>query len=188
VVGGKIFRGSHTGAGEIGHVIMLPHGGKPCRCGKNGCLETLVSETVILEEAEKIIRRDPSGLLAQSWRDEKTRPIERVFQAARQGDGETRRMLEERAGYLGIALANLVNMLNPELIILGGMFAQGHDLILPAAARTMRETAFAGLGEKVRVLTTGFGWRAGVIGASALALLRYFYQQGQTIPNHTLPL
>ena len=186
VVAGKIFRGSNTGAGEIGHIILLPHGGKPCRCGKNGCLETLVSETVILEEAEKIVQRNPKGLLAQLWHDDKVQPIERVFNAARQGDVETRRMIEEHACYLGIALANLVNVLNPELIILGGMFAQGHDLILPTAACTMRETAFAGLGEKVRVQTTSFGWRAGVIGASALALLRYFYQQGQTVSNNLL--
>lgn len=184
VVGGDIFRGSNTGAGEIGHTIIIPTGGEPCRCGKNGCLETLVSENVFLREAEQIARANPEGLLAQTLcRQKELRPIERVFEAARQGDIETRRMIETRACYLGIALANLVNILNPELILLGGMFAQGEDLILPTAAQTMRETAFAGLGEKVRVQTSGFGWRAGVIGASALALLRFFYQQSQGITN-----
>jgi predicted NBD/HSP70 family sugar kinase len=84
-------------------------------------------------------------------------------------------MIRERACYLGIALANLVNIFNPELILLGGMFAQGQDLILPIAAETMRETAFAGMGERVRVQTTGFGWSAGVIGATSLALKRFFY-------------
>jgi len=182
VVGGKLFRGSNTGAGEIGHTIILPEGGEPCRCGKNGCLETLVSETVILRMAKEIAQKNPGGLLAQQLNQDQVSihspfPIEHVFNAARKGDIETRRMIEGRACYLGIALANLVNILNPELIILGGMFAQGHDLILPVAARTMREMAFAGMGEKVRVQTTEFGWRAGVIGASALALLRFFYQQ-----------
>ncbi len=198
VVGGKLFRGSNTGAGEIGHTIIIPDGGEPCRCGKNGCLETLVSETVILRMAKEIAQRNSNGLLAQQLnQDRALLPIEgemvsqvtisgemashetvsQVFDAARKGDMETRRMIEGRACYLGIALANLVNILNPELIILGGMFAQGHDLILPVAAQTMREMAFAGMGEKVRVQTTEFGWRAGVIGASALALLRFFYQQ-----------
>jgi predicted NBD/HSP70 family sugar kinase len=69
-----------------------------------------------------------------------------------------------------------VNVLNPELILLGGMFAEGHDLILPVAEATLRERACAGLGEKVRVGATRFGWRAGVIGASALALSAFFYQ------------
>jgi hypothetical protein len=60
------------------------------------------------------------------------------------------------------------------------MFAQGQDLILPTAAETMRKLAFAGMGEKVRVQTTGFGWRAGVIGATALALTRFFYHHART--------
>jgi glucokinase len=185
VVGGDIFRGSNTGAGEIGHTIIIPEGGEPCRCGKRGCLETLVSENVILREADKIARANSDGLLAQLMKKETDlRPIERVFNAARQGDQDTRQMIAARACYLGIALANLVNILNPELILLGGMFAQGDDLILPVAEQTMRETAFAGLGEKVRVQTTSFGWRAGVIGASALALLRFFYQQSQIPTNH----
>ena len=85
-------------------------------------------------------------------------------------------MIVNLAQYLGIALANLVNVLNPELILLGGMFAQGCDLILPVAEKTMRETAFAGLGENVRIQTATFGWQAGVTGAAALALMTYFYQ------------
>jgi glucokinase-like ROK family protein len=183
VFGGNVFRGSNTGAGEIGHTIIIPEGGEACRCGKRGCLETLVSETVILREAKEIARRNPTGVLARHMKQASDmHMIEQVFNAARQGDLETRQMIETRACYLGIALANLVNLLNPELILLGGMFAQGYDLILPVAAQTMRETAFAGLGEKVRVQTTSFGWRAGVIGASALALQRYFYQQAFNLP------
>jgi len=105
--------------------------------------------------------------------------IERVFAAARDGDKLTRELIEERACYLGIALGNLVNMLNPEVILLGGMFAQGHDLIIPFAESKMREVAFAGLGNDVKIVSTEFGWRAGVIGASALALTTFFYQQDE---------
>jgi glucokinase-like ROK family protein len=179
VFGDQVFRGSNTGAGEIGHMIMLPKGGEICRCGKRGCLETLVSEPVIIKQAKILAQKKPDSLLASYLNNERedNRPIERVFAAARQGDTATREMIKERACYLGIALANLVNILNPEMILLGGMFAQGQDLILPIAADKMRETAFAGMGEKVRVQTTGFGWSAGVIGATSLALKRFFYQQ-----------
>ena len=160
VISGKVFRGSNTGAGEIGHMIIIPNGGDNCRCGQTGCKE------------------NPQSLLAEYVKqDNETTPIDRVFSAARDGDTETIKMLNERAEYLGIALANLVNIFNPELVILGGMFAQGKDLLIPHAAETMRNKAFAGMGEKVRVETTGFGWRAGVVGASALALTRFFYQQ-----------
>ncbi len=92
------------------------------------------------------------------------------------GDERTRDMIEERACYLGIALANLVNIINPELILLGGMFAQGQDLILPVAEAKMRTVAFAGLGENVKIAPTKFGWRAGVVGAASLALTSFFYQ------------
>lgn len=189
VVDGQLFRGSSTGAGEIGHMIIVPENGLPCRCGKQGCLETLVSEVVILRQAQEIARQKPDGLLAQSLAarldgsDELT-PIERVFRAARAGDADAQHLVEQVGNYLGIALANLVNIFNPELIVLGGMFVQGEDLILPVAAQVLRHSAFANLGEKVRLMTTQSGWRAGVIGAATLALLRFFYQQSSIyMPN-----
>jgi glucokinase-like ROK family protein len=189
VVNGQVFRGSSTGAGEIGHTIVIPENGAPCRCGHYGCLETLIAEPVILRQAEAIARQEPGGLLAR-YLDQpgKSWPIDRVFEAARHGDIATSQMIEQVSYYLGMALSNLVNILNPELILLGGMFAQGEDLILPVAARTMREMAFAGLGDKVRLQTTCFGWRAGVIGAASLALMRFFYQQAQPCysPNQTI--
>jgi predicted NBD/HSP70 family sugar kinase/biotin operon repressor len=178
VVNGEIFRGSGAGAGEIGHTIVLPDGGERCRCGRHGCLETLVSEPVILREAERIAHAAPDGLLAcHLAAPGDAKPIDRVFAAARAGDAPIRLLLEARARYLGIALANLVNVLNPELIVLGGMFCDGYDLIAPVAEATMRELAFAGLGDQVQLRPTQFRWRAGVIGAAALALYTFFYQQ-----------
>ena len=182
VVGGQIFRGSSAGAGEIGHTIVIPEGGQLCRCGKRGCLETLVSETSLINQAHEIAERQPDGLLAQHLKvDDGSLMSERIFAAARAGDQNTRQMIEQRACYLGMALANLVNVINPELILLGGMFAEGDDLFLPVAETTMRELSFAGLGEKVRVQPTSFGWRAGVIGAAALALSTFFYQHSEGI-------
>lgn len=183
VVNGQVFRGSSTGAGEIGHMIIVPENGAPCRCGNRGCLETLIAEPVILRQAQAIADQEPDRLLAQYLRQPGSdSPIERVFEAARRGDPSARQLLDQAAHYLGVALANLVNVLNPELILLGGMLAQGQDLILPTAERTMRSMAFAGMGEKVRLQITSFGWRAGVIGAASLALTRFFYQQAQ--PAH----
>ena len=182
VVGGQLYYGGGAGAGEIGHMTILPHEGAACRCGNRGCLETLVSETSLISQAEEIAAQHPDGLLNRHLlQNDDTRPIERIFAAARAGDQDTRTMIEQRACYLGMALANLVNVINPELILLGGMFAQGEELILPVAEKAMRELSFAGLGEKVRVQPTSFGWRAGVIGASALALSTFFYQQSEGI-------
>lgn len=99
-----------------------------------------------------------------------------MFAAARAGDAPSRAMLAERARYMGIALANLVNILNPDLIVLGGLFDQGQDLLLPGVRQTIRERAFAHLGERVELRTATFGALAGVVGAAALAIDAFFYR------------
>jgi predicted NBD/HSP70 family sugar kinase len=104
-------------------------------------------------------------------------PIERVFAAARAGDRETLAMLDERAFYMGTALANVVNLVNPDMIILGGLFAAGADLLLPRVEETMRRRSFAGLGDAVALCVTTFGRRVGAVGAAALALDAFFYRQ-----------
>ncbi|HIC89644.1 MAG TPA: ROK family protein, partial [Anaerolineae bacterium] len=176
VVGGQLYRGSGAGAGEIGHTTVIPEGGEPCRCGNTGCLETLVSEPAIIRLAKELAHQDRHGILATYLQNGEGTTIERIFAAARAGDMPTRTMLNERARYMGVALANLVNILNPELILLGGVFAQGQDLLLPVTEATIRQRAFANLGERVRLQTTSFGHQAGVVGAAALALNTFFYQ------------
>lgn len=191
VVDRQLFRGSSTGAGEIGHIIMVPENGEPCRCGNHGCLETLVSEPVILNQARAIAASKPDGILASLLAEARDQTmIETVFQAARLGDLDVQKIIEEVGHHLGVALANMANIFNPELIILGGMFAQGEDLILPVARRTLNQLAFGGLGEKIRLITTGFGWRAGVTGAAALALLAFFYQSplGDQLPANMVAM
>lgn len=174
---GQVFRGSSKGAGEIGHNAMLLQGGEPCRCGNRGCLETLVSESAILREAEKIIKEEPKGILATLIDENKDNSaIDCVFDAARQGDENVRKLLEERGCYLGVALANLINLFNPELILLGGIFSRGEDLFIKPITQTIQQRAFGEMGRNVRVQATSFGWKAGVIGAAALALLQFFYQ------------
>lgn len=176
-----LLRGADLGAGEIGHMILLAEGGKECRCGQRGCLETLVGEGALMSSAEELIREKHDSLLAQTMQSSEGRPIERIFKAAREGDALAKGLVEDAAYYLGIALANLVNLLNPELILLGGLFAQGQDLILPIAQETLRKTAFAGLGKKVRLQATSFGWQAGIVGAAALALTTFFYSNPEEI-------
>ena len=182
VVGEQLYRGSAAGAGEIGHVTIIPEGGKPCRCGNSGCLETLVSEPAIVRLAEELVARDRDTILADHFHKGQGATIERILDAARAGDLATRAMLEERACYMGIALANMVNILNPDLIVMGGLCVQGEDLLLPIIERVMRQRAFANLGANVQIKVTAFGSQAGIVGAAALALNSFFYQQ----PDQTL--
>lgn len=178
VIDGQLFRGC-AGAGEIGHTIIAPDSGEACRCGNVGCLETLVSEPALIRQAQHIVAQQPGGLLAAFLQEGTRSPIDQIFAAARAGDEATRAMLDTRARYMGIGLANLVNTLSPELIILGGIFARGEDVLLPITHETMRRCAFANLGGNVRLQTPTFGEEAGVVGAAALALDAFFYEQSE---------
>ncbi len=176
VVNGKIFRGSGQGAGELGHTIILPNNGPLCRCGKHGCLEPLVSEPALTRQAEMAVDMHPGSILERCWREvDGQRPIRQLFQAYRLGDPWARELIETSAGYLSIALANLVNLINPELILLGGLFEEDGEIFLPLAQRGMEANSFGGLGQQVRLQATTFGWQAGMIGAAALALAKFFY-------------
>jgi predicted NBD/HSP70 family sugar kinase len=179
VVGGQLYYGGGAGAGEIGHMTILPDGGAACRCGNSGCLETLISEPVLLRLAQDLAADQPDGLLARQLAHGEGPLIERVFAAARGGDSAVRTLLVERGRYLGVALANVVNILNPELIIVGGILALGEDVLLPTVSETMRRCAFANLGDKVHLETPTFYQDAGVVGAAALALNAFFYRQDE---------
>jgi glucokinase-like ROK family protein len=173
---GEVFRGSNMGAGEIGHNTMLLEGGDPCRCGKHGCLETLVSETSIIRQAEDLRQQFPDSILAECMAsDPDGNTVECVFEAAQAGDEHARAMLASKAYYLGVALANMVNLYNPELILLGGLFAQEQAFFIDPVIKTVRQMTFGDLGDRVRIEATSFGWKAGVIGAAALALTQFFY-------------
>lgn len=168
VVDSHIYRGAGHAAGEIGHWTMLPTGGERCRCGNTGCLETLISERVIGEEAERL----SPGLTAGA-----TEPMETIFAAARAGHPAVRGLLEERAVYAGIALANLVNALNPDLIVLGGLLDRGYDIFGPVVKEVVERRSFNGAGTAETIRPATFGEQSGPVGALSLALDIFFYSQ-----------
>ena len=174
-VNGKLFRGMAAGAGEIGHSIMIPDGGEKCSCGNYGCLETLVSQKAIIRSAKHLAEANPAGILAQKFDDCQTSEMDCVFSAAKDGDEEVLQMFAEKARYFGIALANLINILNPNLIVLGGILGQGEEYFLPEIKKVVKDYSFSHLGDQVKICVSGFGQKTGVIGASALALSTYFY-------------
>lgn len=172
IVDGQIYRGGAAGAGEIGHTVLSLERG---RQGGTRTLESLFSEPALVAGAEALIGREPEGILSRRAREHGL-SLETIFAAALADDQASKDLLTERAGYFGIALANLVNVFNPELIVLGGIFTREHDLILPTVMQTLQAHAFANLGDHIRVAVTGFGQEAGMVGAAALALDRFFYR------------
>lgn len=182
VVNGRLYRGSGLGAGEIGHTIILPHNGPLCRCGQTGCLETLAAEPSLIRQAEQLAKEHPGSLLAGCMADTGVpRLIKRLFNAYRMGDPYARQLIDSGSEYLGIALANLVNLFTPDLILLGGLFEEEHAIILPIAREVMERTAFGGLGKQAHLQVTSFGRQAGMIGAASLALAKFFYHNSEDV-------
>lgn len=155
VLGGELWRGADGMAGEIGHITVEP-GGRTCRCGNAGCLETYASATGIVDTY-----RELSAI-------EESVTAEEVHRRAHEGDANARQSYREAGRSLGLAFASLVNLLNPERIVIGGGVLPAWDLFMPAAEHEMRRRAFAAPASSVRIAPAALGDLAGVTGAAGL--------------------
>jgi len=180
VVDRQVFRGSRFSAGEIGHTLLVIDDSADCDIEKCVQLESLVSERALLDQAEEFAKNDPEGVLAVLLADKSyERKIDALIEAGRQGDPNAIAIFNRASRLLGIALTNLVNILNPERIVLGGMYWQAKDLILPTVTDIVTHSVVGEIGEKVIIEGSAFGWRAGLIGASTIALIRLFYSNSE---------
>ena len=166
IVDGRLYGGAKGSAGEIGHTIVDPSG-PPCGCGGRGCLESLSSGTAIARKAAQAADRGDSAALSEIKEREGRLGARQVADAARGGDAASIAIYEEAGYYLGIALANAVNLLSPEAIIIGGGVMQAKELFLPRAEETMRDLALDEPLKYLRFAEAELGDRAGVMGMIA---------------------
>ena len=166
----QLYRGYKGYAGEVGHMTIVEDG-ELCNCGNRGCWETLVSQTAVLKRVERAIQAGKPCCLAPDGKPRSTPiTIGDVFQAAQDGDPVARDALHETGRYLGVGVANLVNIFNPEMVILGGILSRGGDIILPAIKDVLKERAFYEEYDKVDVKISTYGFDACVMGGIALVL------------------
>lgn len=166
IADGKLYGGARGSAGEIGHTVIDPNGPK-CGCGNNGCLEALASGTAIARQGAEAAKRGDSPALAEALKRETRLGAKDVAAAAEAGDAAAREVFAEAGRYLGMALANVVNLLSPEAIILGGGVMHSRELFLPQAEKTMRELALDEPLKYVRVSLAELGDMAGPLGMIA---------------------
>lgn len=170
ILGGRLYRGSSDGAGEVGHMTVLP-GGPLCSCGNCGCLEALASGTAIAREArQRVAGGGGREILAAAGGDFGRISAVSVAAAAAGGDPVAVSIIEEAARFLGIGVANLVNLLNPSLVVLGGGVMKTGELIWEGVRREVGARALETARARVRLVPAELGGRAGAIGAVALAL------------------
>lgn len=168
VLNGKIYRGTRGFAGEVGHMVLKPNG-LLCGCGRHGCLETLASGTAIARAGNEAHLNGKAKLLQEIVRQQEGRlDTATVFRAAREGDPSAREIISEAISYLGIALVNLVNVLNPEIIVIGGGVSEAGEELFTPLAKSIRSCAVPPSAASVTLKKAVLGVEAGVRGMLCL--------------------
>jgi N-acetylglucosamine repressor len=180
---GKLLRGRGECAGEFGHTHVM-EGGPPCRCGSFGCLEAIVGAPAIAAQARSaVMKGGNSAVLELAGGDAAGITAWHVIEAARGGDKMCAVILEEVERYLGLGLANVVNLLNPSLVILDRRMAAGDAAFLKQTARIVRRQALEQSTCDLQFRYSQLGAEAGVLGVALLVIERHF-----EIPTLKLPV
>lgn len=166
MIDGKVYRGASGIAGEIGHVSIDPKG-EPCECGLRGCLVTLVGAKALLARARVLLRERPESVLAG-----REFGITLLEDAALAGDALALQVVREAAEHLGIAVAGLLNLLNPSVLIMGGGLTRLGHLLLEPLRSVVRSRTLASSLEVSRIVTSQLGAQATAVGAATLLLQR----------------
>ena len=170
VLNGQLYSGATGAAGEIGHMTVLPWG-PYCGCGNRGCLEALASGTAIARDGRELVRRGVPTLIADLAAGNPERVTAKlVAEAADKGDIEAQEILAEAMTYLGVGMANLVNLFNPELIVIGGGLTNMGEGLFGPVRRAIERRAFPAAVRAVKVVPAELGDDVGVLGAVAAAM------------------
>ena len=164
---GHIYRGATGSAGEIGHLTIDPNG-TLCTCGNRGCLETFASGTAIARLAREAVAKNQPTQLAQIKRDQIT--AKNVADEARRGDLTAQQIIAEAGAQLGVALAGLVNLINPNMVVVGGGVAQIGDLFLEPVRREVKRRSLPGSVNTMQITTALLGRRSIGMGALVQAI------------------
>jgi glucokinase-like ROK family protein len=171
---GQIYRGITGSAGEIGH-LTLDENGPLCNCGNKGCLEALAGGWAIARQAREAVQKGQKTLLASIQPAEGITARE-VAAAARKGDLLSQQILGQAGGHIGIALAGLVNLFNPGMIIIGGGVAQTGDILLEPIRQAVQRRSLPAATRVVRITTAMLGRRSSSLGAVIQALTIALHQ------------
>ncbi len=161
-INGRIFRGTSGIAGEIGHTSIDPNGPR-CVCGLNGCLATFIGTPALLERAEAQLRASRSNRPPPA-------SIEDLVNAAVAGDPQSIELIRYAGSKLGVGIANMLNLLNPKTVVIGGGIARAGDLIIDAVCQTIRGLSLPASISSTEIRTTSLNEWGIALGAATLTL------------------
>jgi len=165
---GKLYHGSSDGAGEIGHTTIDPTG-RRCKCGNYGCLEAYASGPAIAERAREELEVDGDSILLEMVEGDASRiTAQIVFEASKRGDVVATQVVRDTAHFLGVGVSNLINVLNPDIVVIAGGVTQAGDLLFDPLRAEIKRRAFKSLVDACRVVPGALPLSAGVVGAVAI--------------------
>lgn len=167
MVNGGVLRGVDGTAGEIGHICIEPDGAQ-CGCGSRGCVEQYASATAIVRMASEFSSTFPDSVINRK----EGFTSEQVYEAGRSGDPLALAVFEKMGKYLGIAVADLINIFNPQAVVIGGGAAQAWELFIGHVREQVRFRAFSEPAERALLVKAVLGDDAGIVGVSKLAFDR----------------
>lgn len=173
IIDGRLHRGFNGTAGEIGHMV-LQVGGPKCGCGNNGCFEALASRTALFREIQQRVKAGEKTILTETLGDQlddlKSGDLRK---AVRKGDKLVEKVIEGAAEYTGVAVANLINIFNPEVVVLGGGIIDAlEDEMMSIIVETALDYAMPGTAHGIEIMASKLGDNAGISGGAVLARQR----------------
>jgi len=172
IANGSLVQGASGAAGEIGHTQVILHNGYECNCGKKGCLETVASATGIVRVAMEEIKENSNSALYQILEKTGLLSAKDVASCANEGDSYALKVLDQVSNYLGLVLANVANVLNPEKIVIGGGVSKAGSILLDNIRIHFEKYAFERVRKSTKITIATLGNDAGVIGAAWLVKSR----------------
>jgi len=170
IVNGDIVHGAKGAAGEVGHITAVPHDGYMCNCGKAGCLETVASATGIVRTAKELLADYEGDSQLKALLDSNGDITAKdIFDAAQAGDQLALSTVDSLADHLGLALANIGSLFNPERIVIGGGVSKAGDFLVGKIEQYFKKYAFKPVGESTEIVLAQLGNDAGIAGAAWLA-------------------
>jgi len=189
IIDGKPFYGPTGMSGEFGHTTLEKDSLVQCDCGNYGCLEALASGNAIAKFARKDLKSKGRSILTDMCKGNVSSiTAEMVANAAKQGDPLAGSVFESAVEYLGIGLANLINILNPEAVVIGGGVAQAGDILFNKVRKTVLARSLKKISKDVQIIPATFGMKASVMGAVSLVANDIFnldYQNSVRLNNET---
>src|SRR6185295_2806623 len=169
-INGELYGGHNHTAGEIGHMVIEVNGPK-CGCGNRGCFEALASRTAIFRKIQTAVKDGQktilTDMLGPELADMRSGDLRK---AIRKGDKFVEKVVEEAAEFAGIGIANLINILNPELVVVGGGVIEALESeMMPTLVKSAKEHVMSGTMEGIKIEASKLGDHAGITGAAVLA-------------------